>query len=53
LDLESGAGQALERGYGELGRAAEDQLHFHSPARTSFLILRLMMSRLSALTWLM
>src|SRR6202042_1700633 len=53
LQLISRGGQALERGHGELGRAAEDQLHSHSPARTSFLILRLIRSRLRALTWLM
>src|SRR5947209_917977 len=49
----SGSNYFFERWHCELRRAAEYQLHAHSPARCSFLILRRIMSRLRPLTWVM
>src|SRR5262249_20741053 len=50
LDFETGCCQPLQPGHSELRCAANNQLHAHCPARTSFLILRLIRSRLSPLT---
>src|SRR5205807_1423785 len=50
LDIETASGKRLQRGNSKLRRAAKNQLHSHSPNRMSFLILRLMRSRLRALT---
>ncbi len=41
--------ERVERGDGEFRRAEEDEFHSHSPAFCSFLILRLIRSRFSAL----
>src|SRR5262249_24583691 len=53
LQVESSSGQTPQRRHSKLRRPAENQLHVPSPARMSFLILRFMMSRFSALMWLM
>src|SRR5437016_10437740 len=53
LDSEALGGELLQGRNGELRSAAKHQLHFHSPSRMSFLILRLIRSRLRPLTWLM
>jgi len=52
LQIVSCGRQPFQTGHGKLRRAAEHQLHAHSPARMSFLILRVIRSRFKRLMWL-